>query len=33
MIVAFVPTNVTNGTKSALKYAEELEKNFVIIKG
>ena len=26
MIVAFVPTNVTNGTKSALKYAEELEK-------
>ena len=33
MIVAFVPTNVTNGTKSALKYAEELEKNFVTIKG
>ena len=33
MIVAFVPMNVTNGTKSALKYAEELEKNFVIIKG
>ena len=33
MIVAFVPTNVTNGTKSALKYAEELEKSFVIISG
>ena len=33
MVVAFVPTNVTNGTKSALKYAKELGKKFVIISG
>jgi len=33
MVVAFVPTNVTNGTRSALKYAKELEKKFVIISG
>jgi len=33
MVIAFVPTNVTNGTRSALKYAEELEKKFVIISG
>ena len=33
MVIAFVPTNVTNGTRSAIKYAEELEKKFVIISG
>ena len=31
MVIAFVPKEVTNGTRSAIKYAEELEKKFVII--
>ena len=33
IVVAFVPKEVTNGTRSAIKYAEELEKKFVIITG
>tara|TARA_B100001564_G_scaffold334175_1_gene322460 strand:- start:617 stop:1027 length:411 start_codon:yes stop_codon:yes gene_type:complete len=33
MIIAFVPTDLTNGTASAIKYAKDLEKNFVIITG
>tara|TARA_A100001201_G_scaffold129531_1_gene114959 strand:+ start:228 stop:638 length:411 start_codon:yes stop_codon:yes gene_type:complete len=33
MVIAFVPTNVTNGTRSAIRYAEELGKKFVIITG
>lgn len=32
-VIAFVPTDITNGTRSAIRYAEELEKKFVIIKG
>ena len=33
MIIAFVPTDLTNGTASAIRYAKDLEKNFVIITG
>ena len=33
MVIAFVPKEVTNGTRSAIRYAEELGKKFVIITG